>query len=462
MRIAVVVAWDGRHPDWLSSALRSIDAQVPRPDELCLVVDAPDGTDPLTTLDQDPRSRGWMVRRGSWSDPAGTRNDGMDATKSPWLVFWDADNVMPPGFVKSTLEGIGGARNNVGIVYPDLEYVDEYLGNASQWHVPDYDYWTLRAGNYIDTASAWRREAVELAGGWPRGLSSYEDYTLALEITRRGWTARHRPGPPISLRQYESSRSNQRMRDGRRRGDLFHTRSLGILTLLSGRLTTYDRWVAFLRTAELPRRTSLHVVDNSGDPEFTRRVQQTAADLAAERRFDTISVTVRPDRYTGREDEPYFVRERHLHIARLYADAMAAIHEDLVLTLEDDVEPPPDAIRRLAEQLACTHWGTFGAVAAAYDMGTDFLCAGRADGGWGTRIHWNELTDEAFDVGCVGGGCTLWANWALADQPVSFLWQEGLGWDGSMCTALRKRGYRIQLHGGVRCTHHVHGVVRQP
>jgi hypothetical protein len=460
MRIAVVVSWDGRNPGWLAEALKSIDSQSARPTQRCLVVDSPDGTAALKAMPLNPTARGWTISYGSWSDPAGARNHGVDTTEAPWLVFWDADNVMPPGFLKAVDGAIRHADANVGIVYSDIEYVDENLHNGSRWYVPDWNYWTLRASNYIDTASAWRRSAIELAGGWPCGLRSFEDYALALEVTRRGWVAVHRDGPPIVMRRHEYARSNQRVLSGERRSDLWPIRTLGILSLLAGRTSTYDRWEKFIHTAELPRHSSLYVVDNSGNHDFTRRVQQTCEDLVHEGRFDRITCSVRPHRYAERQGEPYFVRERHLHIARLYAELFPTIPEDLILTLEDDIEPPPDAIRRLAEQLGCTAWGNFAAVGAAYDMGDGVLCAGRADGGWGTRILWSELVDQAIDVGNVGGGCTLWANWALAEQPIPFLWEEGLGWDGSVCTALRQRGYRIQLHGGVRCVHHVHGAIR--
>ncbi len=461
MLVAVVVAWDGRSPVWLSAALRAIDAQVPAPAERCLVVDSPDGTAPPSTPDL-ARASGWTIRRGSWCDPAAARNEGLAATRSPWVVFWDADNVMPPGFLAAVREAIRHATPDVGILYSDIEYVDENLNHGKRWRVPEWDYWTLRKGNYIDTASAWRREAVELAGGWPRGFGSAEDYALALEVTRRGWLARRRQGSPVVMRQHAASRSEARARDGGRGTDLWQARSLAIVSLLAGRTSTYERWESFLRTAELPRHTALYVVDNSGNAEFTRRVHQTCQGLAADRRLDHVSLSVRPDRYIGPHDEPYFVRERHLHIARLYAGLLPKVSEDLILTLEDDIEPPSDAIRRLGEYLSEHAWQNSAAVGGAYDMGDGALCAGRADGGWGSPIYWHQVPDGPIDVGCVGGGCTLWANWALSEHPVSFLWNDGLGWDGSLCTALRRRGYRIQVHGGVRCTHHVHGVVRTP
>jgi hypothetical protein len=289
-------------------------------------------------------------------------------------------------------------------------------------------------------------------------MSSSLDYALALEMTRRGWTAQRRDGPPITMRVHPTSRTQECIRSGQRQRDLWQVRSLGIVSLLAGRTSTYDRWERFLHEAELPRHTGLYLVDNSADQGFGRRVQQTARELAAARHLDHVSVLVRPRRYNSAHEDGYFYRPRHLHIAQLYAQVLPTVTEDLLVTLEDDVEPPPDAIRRLAEQL----WnpsGNCAVVAAAYDMGDDVLCAGRADGGWGSPIPWNEVGSEPIDVGSVGGGCTIWANWALAGHPVTFRWQEGLGC-GSMCRDLRQRGYGIQVHGGVRCVHHVHGVLR--
>lgn len=463
MAIAVTISWDGKEPAWLAEAVRSVDAQLPAARERVLVVDSPEPEARLVELGQhgvDPGGRGWGLRTGSWLDPSVARNVGLAATTADWVIFWDADNVMRPGFLAAAEAATRSAGPEVGIVYTDIEYVDAHRQHPHRWGLPEYDYWRLRASNFIDTASVWRRGAVELAGGWPTGLASFEDWALALEVTRRGWTARKRPGPPVEIRRHPDSRSEARTRSGARRGDVWPVRTLAIASLLAGRDSTYERWERFLRTAELPRRTSLYVVDNSGDPAFGARVQRTCAELASARDLAQVTVLVRPEQHVPQPEQGYFDRARHLHVARLYSDLFPRISEDLTLTLEDDVEPPPDAIRRLVELLGVVEWGNVGAVAGAYDMADGYLCAGRPGWGWGDRIPWRDVGDGPLEAGCVGGGCTLWAGWALAAAPVSFRWAEGLGWDGSLCTDLRRRGHRIQVHGGVRCLHHIHGRIR--
>lgn len=457
----MVVAWDGRHAEWAGKALASIEAQRPLPGELVLVIDDPAGLGVLSRLPADPRNHGWTVLHGTWGDPCAARNLGLARTRAEWVVFFDADNVMAPGHIDAVIRTARSAGPRAGIIYHDIQYTDEDLNSPAVWQVPEYDYWALRANNFIDTSAAWRREAVELAGCWPTGRGWFEDYALALEITRRGWTAWRRGGPPVTMRQHNDSRSGVRAHKGKRRNDLWQARTLGIVTLLAGRRAVFERWAGFLRSAELPVRTSLYVIDNSGDPEFGHLVSRTCEELASLRGLEQLTILPRPQRYGGSPNEGYFVRARHLHIARLYAEVMPKVAEDLVLTLEDDIEPPPDAIRRLGEQIGCTAWGRYGAVAAAYDMGPEgILCAGRPDGGWGSPIRWPDLSGEPMEAGCVGGGCTIWARWALAAQPIPFMWYEGLGWDGSLCIRLKQNGYGILLHGGVRCVHHVHGKIR--
>jgi len=165
LRVAVIVASDGRHAKWLSTALRSIESQVPRPAERCLVVDSPDGAAALSVLDVDTSPRGWVIRQGCWGDPSMARNEGLTATGSPWVVFWDADNVMPAGFLAAVHAAIQRADPDVGVIYSDIEYVDENLENPALWQVPDCDYWGLREGNCVDTASAWRQCAWPAAPG---------------------------------------------------------------------------------------------------------------------------------------------------------------------------------------------------------------------------------------------------------------------------------------------------------
>jgi glycosyltransferase involved in cell wall biosynthesis len=446
--VAVVVTCHAAYLPWLGEALGSIERQAPAAAERVVVLDG---------CEAPPRA-GWRAVAGAFGDPSPARDAGLAATTAPWVVFWDADNVMPPGYLEAVRLAAARAQADVGILYPDLQHCDGALAPTALRRMPDWDYWELRAENFVDTAAAWRREALAVAGSWPRSVaSSHEDYALALELTSAGWRGQALRGPPVLMREHGAGRNLVSMRDGRDRDDIWRARSLAVVTLVAPRPDTFERWRAFLLAADLPPKTSLYVVDNTGDRAFGERIREVCGELQRERGLRSVDVTAMGDAHAGQRSVGDGDEARHRHVARLYGAVLRRVTEDFVLTLEDDVEPPPDAVRMLGRAFG---WERVGAVGAAYAWpGYDELvCAGTGDGErWGEALRWSTLPDGLVDVSCVGGGCTMWARWALRGQPVQFRWHERMGWDAVFCRELRRRGYAVRLHGGVRCVHHVHG-----
>ena len=115
--------------------------------------------------------------------------------------------------------------------------------------MPAWHYWAMRADNCVDTASAWRREALAVAGSWPRYVvSSHEDFALALDVTAAGWRAQRLGGPAVQMRGHGSGRNEQSIRSGADRDDIWRARTVGIVTLVAPRAVTFERW------RRLPRR----------------------------------------------------------------------------------------------------------------------------------------------------------------------------------------------------------------
>jgi glycosyltransferase involved in cell wall biosynthesis/SAM-dependent methyltransferase len=453
--VGIVVTCHAAYLPYLSAALDSIDKQDPSAVERVLVLDGCEGP---------PVRAGWQVITGSFRDPSLARNAGLERTAAAWIIFWDADNVMPPGYLAAVVAA-AVANPDCAILYPDLQYCDNALRpTRPQRQMPEWDYWGLRSHNTVDTASAWRREALAMVGAWPRYLhSSHEDYALALDLTAAGWRAARLGGPAVVMRDHGDGRNLRSMTTGEDLDDIWRARSLGIVTPLAPRPSSFERWWKYLREAELPPKTSLYIVDNTGDPGFSAWINEACHDLRASRGIGHVEITAggAPFISDGRRD----AKDRHHHVAKLYAMVLPRVREDFVLTLEDDVEPPLDAPRLLGRTFC---WGPqegvggqpIGAVAAAYGWpGMDALvCAGFGDTEWGDAPGWEALGDgsKPLEVGFVGGGCTMWANWALRGTPVRFHWdrERRLGWDAGLCADLRRRGWRILLHGGVRCQHH--------
>jgi hypothetical protein len=452
--IAVIITCHEPYLRWLSEACASVDQQMPIPAERVVVFDG---------CASASLNQGWRCVSGNWGHPSHARNAGMGSTTTPWLIFLDADNVTPNGYLSAMQGVVNAASPNVGIVYPDIQYCDKDLKPRTLWNMPVWDYWGMRAQNCVDTSSAWRREAIELVGGWPVGhCGAHEDYVLALDITAAGWKAVHVDGPPICMRDHANGRLNQLRREGGVFTDIWSARSLGIVSLLAGRASTLERWTQFLLTAELPPKAALYVVDNSGNANFTHRAWDSCMRIAVQRGLSHFDYSIVGEPYKPDTSEVYLTKRRHLHVAGLYAGVLPRVIEDLVLTLEDDIEPPRDAIRRLGEEIGYPSRAKVGVVAAAYSDPSleGLVCAGLGHEGWIPTVSWEGLLSEPTDVGCVGGGCTVWANWALKDCVAHLNWDLKLGWDGVLCTELRRKGYQVRLHGGVRCHHHIHGKVQ--
>lgn len=435
--IAVCVTCHGPHLGWLAGCLESIDAQEPAAAERVVALD---GCTPPPWLGARP---GWQVVTGQWGHPAGGRNAGLAATSSPWMVWWDADNLMPPGYLAAAGARIAEVDPWCAIYYPDLDRRDpETMAPVGRMTMPEYDYTELRRSNFVDTAAVWRREAVEQAGGWT-GKGVNEDWGLALAITALGWDAARLRGPAVIYRDGGRHQGHPETGLG------WHWRTLGIVTLLSGRGHTLADWQRWLNEAELPPKTRLYVVDNAHSDTFG----EVALAGVNTGRFGAVTVLRERERPAGTS-----ALEIHRHVAWLYNRVLPMATEDLILTLEDDVIPPLHALRDLAWGMPCG--STVGAVAGAYETRgcPGYACAAMRRDYWADPPRMDTLPKGRFEVGYAGGGCTLYGSWALQHcLPMRAEVRGGrlIGWDALTSERIREAGYKVLLDGNVVCEHRV-------
>ena len=157
--------------------------QGPRPSEVVVVDDRPDGLPPLTT--PAPMPSPLRVLRGFGHGPAAARNLGWRVTTAPWVVFLDDDVVLPPGWAKALARDLvvagprqaGGPARRHGPPPPDRPppRAPATIG--------------LESSAWITADMAYRREALrEVAGFDERFPRAYrEDADLAARLLQRGW-----------------------------------------------------------------------------------------------------------------------------------------------------------------------------------------------------------------------------------------------------------------------------------
>lgn len=449
--LAVVVTCHPAYLKWLPECLESINGQSVVPVERVLCFD---GTLDRSGLSPDLLT-GWLVIEGTWGTPCGGRNAGMAATVAPWLVWIDADNILPAGFLEGYSSQARTADDRVAILYTDLAYMDEEGRDTGAGRVMGlYDYWELRRQNFIDTASCWRRCAVEQAGGW-LDTKRFDDWAVALNITRLGWQAEKAKTPALRYRRHAGSRLQLKTYDD----TFWRFRTYGIVTLFAGRKWVFDEWCHWILNATLPPMSNLHIMDNSGDPQFSQMVDVFCARSQVRSRFGQIRVMRVNEKCPASPDGSHSFPVKHAHVARLYNEILPGVTEDLVFTIEDDVIGPLDGLRTLAGQIHCgSHIGAIGGAYPCSNAGPTLVCFG-ADicDRWRGMIKWADMPWTPKEVGTIGWGFTLYANWFLHRAiPVSTRPTTGgtVGADARICIQMRNLyGAKIFVHGGVRCLH---------
>lgn len=457
--VAVVVTCHDAYLQYLQECIVSIDSQSWAAREKILAFD---GCKAPAWLD----GRGWEIIEGAWANPNAARNAGLSKVEGDWVVHFDADNVMPDGYLETMASCAAGVGPNTAVLYTDIQYCDEGLVPDRLRTMPEWSFWGAKPRTLADTSACWRRSAVLEAGGWDEALPCLDDYALQLRLFRAGWRGKHSHAPAVIMRFHKEAEDPGRMTAAARAGKVaearFQVHSLAVVCLLSGR-TDFAEWSKWLLAEDLPPTSALYLVDNSGDVEFAKQVAEvTEAALAG--KFTSVRVWRHGEPYKAAEGEDYLVFGKHKHVADLYGMVFPCVREDWLLTVEDDVFPPAGTVRKLADAFELTP--NVGAVAAAYRSPRlpDKVCVSRDKHGWGDMIAWADLDGlpEMVSIGRCGGGCTLWGTWAV-QRSLPIRATEGLkggllfGWDTCLCQGLLAQGHSILLRTDVRCEHRFGG-----
>jgi len=158
-----------------------------------------------------------------------------------------------------------------------------------------------------------------------------------------------------------------------------------------------------------------------------------------------------------RAGDRYHDPARHRHVAGLYARLVAGVGTDRLLIWEDDVHAPAHGLRQLSDQMYIGE--KVAAVGGVYQSGhrPDLACAalGQHEAAQGLP-RMEDVPNEPTEALCLGGGFTLYSTAALRKVlPLRYAADGKVfsGWDWNLSRDLRRAGYRLLLHGGVRCDH---------
>jgi glycosyltransferase involved in cell wall biosynthesis len=145
-----------------------------------------------------------VVRHHRNQGPSMSRNSGIAHSVEPFLFMLDADNRIRPPALSRLLEGL--RHSGVAFAYSQLCLFGEQegIGRGDVW-----DPSRLAEGNYIDTMSMLRREALLAVGGYAALAEDgqVEDYDLWCRFAERGLRGVFLPELLCEYRVHGSSRS---------------------------------------------------------------------------------------------------------------------------------------------------------------------------------------------------------------------------------------------------------------
>lgn len=325
------------------------------PFESIVVVDDA-SSDETASITMRYASRGVRYVRGEWKNYSRARMAGLAASpRTPFVLFVDADNSLS----RSYHEQLRAAMNEPGIgaVYGQLLHFDESgtLGLSS--HVRHFDRTDLRRRNLADACSLMRREAFDQVGGWKTD-SFLTDWMMWLDMTRHGWQLHHVPEAILNYRIHSQQMSNVRFGNWDLHvAPLRQSCMIAVLTLFSGRRWALDRHFEWLERLDW-QRENLHIValDNSNDAKFSRALKSRlvncglAFSYAADRSRALKDIGA-ADFAGSREHRSQNSYTLAAHLARLYAVARQHVPSgaDFIWSVEDDIEPPADALHHLCK-----------------------------------------------------------------------------------------------------------------
>ena len=123
-----------------------------------------------------------IVLRESKPGAAAARNRGLKEVMTPYMMFFDSDDIMDSGHIKRAVEAFN-ANPDVDVVGWDVN-VKTLSGNDSRYRFCDRDilYNHLFHATFATQRFAARTQLFREAGGWNETLLGWNDYELGVRI----------------------------------------------------------------------------------------------------------------------------------------------------------------------------------------------------------------------------------------------------------------------------------------
>lgn len=375
-RFSLILTTYQTAPELLEACIDAVFAQSYPHWELCVADDASTSAVVARLLDararDEPRVRVCMrAKRGHISQAT---NSALALASSEYVVFIDHDDLIAPDALLAFAEVLSMHPDAV-LIYSDEDKLDADGRRCEPHFKPDWNPDLFRSQNYIGHLCAIRRDAVQRLGGMRAGFEGSQDYDLLLRLSEQiereqivhvpavlyhwrkapGSSAADQGAKPYAheagvaaLREHYARSGVDARVDGGPIATTYHTRrrlaappTVTLIVPTRDNLTTLQPCLdGLLNRTDYPG-MEIMVVDNASTQP---RVREYLARCAA--RGD---ITLRRD-------------ERAFNFSAINNRAVAQVHTDIVVLLNDDVEPiNSDWLREMVSHAVRPEIGCVGA-----------------------------------------------------------------------------------------------------
>jgi GT2 family glycosyltransferase len=179
---------------WLDAAVTSVRQQAYPNWQLCIVDDASTAKHIQPYLQalarQEPRVilKSLAVNEGI----SGASNHALALATGEFVGLIDHDDVLAPDAIYEVVRRLNADRS-IDLIYTDHDVRDQDGVRRHPLFKPDWSPDLLLSMNYITHFCVYRRELVERAGGFRKGLEGSQDYDLLLRVTELTTRVEHIP-----------------------------------------------------------------------------------------------------------------------------------------------------------------------------------------------------------------------------------------------------------------------------
>lgn len=169
---------------------------------------------------------------------AGSRNQGIVAAASDYVMFLDSDDVLNPWYFEK-VAALLDQNPEVGIAYSD--YV-EFGERNRVVNLPTFNPKLLLVDCIIMGPAMARRSALEQAGGYD-AEHVFEDWELWIRVIGKGWTAKGVNEPLYNYRVHQGSRDKESNKKRKEDEDLIYQKHIKLYEHYGIGRTPDGRWV---------------------------------------------------------------------------------------------------------------------------------------------------------------------------------------------------------------------------